>query len=144
MRAAFDAVANDTRVLVAHGGAMCGYSVYLKAGVPVYCYNLLGGEMTYVRGTSALPAGRHELTVQFRPDSQGGATVTLAVDRATPAQGTIRKLSTFLYEASDGFSVGLDQGSPVSPETTGVAAAGVEALRFEFSSPVPSPPTASN
>ena len=144
MRAAFDAVANDTRVLVAHGGAMGGYSVYLKAGVPVYCYNLLGGEMTYVRGTSALPAGRHELTVQFRPDSQGGATVTLAVDRATPAQGTIRKLSTFLYEASDGFSVGLDQGSPVSPETTGVAAAGVEALRFEFSSPVPSPPTASN
>jgi arylsulfatase A-like enzyme len=131
LRATFDAAESDTRVLVAHGGAMGGYSVYLKNGVPVYCYNLLGGEKTLVRGSAPLAAGRHELTLEFHPNAQGGATVKLSADGVTSTQGKIPKLTPMMYEASDGFSVGLDQGSSVSPETAGVAASGVAALRVE-------------
>jgi arylsulfatase A-like enzyme len=131
LRATFDAAGSDTRVLVAHGGAMGGYSLYLRDGVPVYCYNLLGGEKTFVRGNAPLGAGRHELTTQFQPDAQGGATVTLSIDGTASTQGKVPKLTPMMYEASDGFSVGLDQGSSVSPETAGVAAADVAALRIE-------------
>ena len=142
LHATFDAAEPDTRVLVAHGGAMGGYSLYLKDGVPVYCYNLLGGEMTFVRGNAPLTAGAHELKVDFQPDAQGSATVTLTVDGTTPSTAKIPKLTQMLYEASDGFSVGLDQGSSVSPEAADVAPASVTALRFEFSVPAVSSSTA--
>jgi arylsulfatase len=135
MRATFDANGRDSRVLVAHGGSMGGYSVYLKDGIPVYCYNLFGSELTYVRGPAALPAGKHELIVTFRPDPQGAATVALAVDGTDVADGTIPKLAPFTYEASDGFSVGVDQGSSVSPATVDARAAAVEWVRFEFQPP---------
>lgn len=142
MRATFDAAGSDTRVLVAHGGAMGGYSLYLKDGVPVYCYNLLGGEMTFVRGAAPLTAGAHELKVDFQPDAQGSATVTLTVDGTTRSTAKIPKLTQMLYEASDGFSVGLDQGSSVSREAADVAPASVTELRFEFSVPAVSSSTA--
>jgi arylsulfatase len=136
LRATFEVDPSGTRVLVAHGGAMGGYSLYLKDGVPVYCYNLLGGHVTYVRGPRPLAPGRHELLLQFRPDSNGAASVTMQTDGAERVQGLIPKLTPMMYEASDGFSVGLDQGSPVSPETIGAAPAAVDSLRFEFAQDV--------
>ena len=132
MRATVDISPAGTQVLVAHGGAMGGYSAYVKDGVLVYCYNLLGGDVTYLRGANPLSSGRHEVLIRFQPDGQGAATVTMQVDGSDYAQGRIPKLTPFMYEASDGFSVGLDQGSAVSPETTGATPGGVPELRFEY------------
>jgi hypothetical protein len=70
--------------------------------------------------------------LDFHPDAQGGAAVVLTVDGTNSTRATIPKLSQMLYEASDGFSVGLDQGSSVSPETVDVPASAVAAVRFEF------------
>lgn len=132
VRAVVDGSRPGTQVLVAHGGAMGGYSLYLQDGVAVYCYNLLGGDVTYVRGARPLPAGGHELQLQFRPDGKGAASVTLQVDGSAYAAGRIPQLTPMMYEASDGFSVGVDQGSPVSPETSDAAPVDVADLRFEF------------
>ena len=41
-----------------------------------------------------------------------------------------------MYEASDGFSAGVDQGSQVSPETVDAAPAPVTLLRFQYSGEV--------
>jgi arylsulfatase len=131
LRATFDVAASGTRVLVAHGGAMGGYSLYVKDGAPVYCYNFLGGETSYVRGPALTP-GRHELLLRFQPDGQGGAQVVMKVEGAGDVAGAIPRLTPMMYEASDGFSVGVDQGSNVSPETVDAAAAPVASLRFEF------------
>jgi arylsulfatase len=130
LRATVEVTATGTQVLVAHGGAMGGYSLYIKEGVPVYCYNLLGGDLTYLRGKGPLPAGRHEVIVRFRPDGKGAANLTMQVDDANPTQGLITKLTPMMYEASDGFSVGLDQGSSVSPETVSAEPAAVREVRF--------------
>ena len=111
---------------------MGGYSLYVKDGVPTYCYNLLGGEKTYVRSTSALAPGRHELALQFQPDGNGGAKVVIRADGAAVAEGSVPKLTPMMYEASDGFSVGVDQGSFVSPETMDAPAAPVALVRFEY------------
>ena len=132
LQATVDVPAAGTRVLVAHGGAMGGYSLYVKDGVPTYCYNLLGDETTYVRSPGALKSGRHELALQFEPDNNGSANVVLLVDGVTRAEGVVPKLTPMMYEASDGFSVGVDQGSTVSPETIDALAAPVESVRFEF------------
>ena len=135
VRAIVDVPASGTRVLVAHGGAMGGYSLYLKDGVPTYCYNLLGDPVTYVRAGAPLTPGRHELRLQFRPDGQGAAGVVLEVDVAGRTTGTVPKITPLMYEASDGFSVGVDQGSPVSPETKEAVAAPVVSVRFEYPAP---------
>jgi arylsulfatase A-like enzyme len=139
LTAAFDAAGPRTRAFVAHGGAMGGYSLYLKDGIPAYCYNFLGSDLTCLRGTTALAAGRHELRVQFRPDADGGAGISLQVDGGTPLQGRIPKIMPFIYEASDGFSIGLDQGSSVSPDTVGAVPVEVIEVRFDF----PRPPSRS-
>ena len=47
-------------------------------------------------------------------------------------EGSVPKLSPMMYEASDGFSVGIDQGSFVSPETINALAAPVALVRFEY------------
>ena len=45
-------------VLIAQGGAFGGWSVYLKAGRPVYCYNLLGIRRFKVEGEARGPGWR--------------------------------------------------------------------------------------
>jgi hypothetical protein len=124
--------AAESRVLVAQGGAMGGFSVYLKDGVPVYCYNWFGAEHTYVRGPQALGPGRHVLRVKVMRKPDNSAEVSLMVDDQSVAQAVVPRLTPRLYEASDGFSVGVDQGSSVAPEAAGIEARSVESLRFRF------------
>ena len=122
----------ETRTIVAHGGAMGGYTLFVADGIPAYCYNLLAMQVTCVRAPSALLPGRHEVRLSFRPDQDGGATVTLQADAGAVAEQKIPRLTPFVYEASDGFSVGVDAGSQVVRETHDAPAAAVELVQFQF------------
>ncbi len=133
--AAFTAEPAQTRVLVAHGGAMGGYSLYVDRGTAAYCYNLLDLERTCLRVAGPLGAGRHVVSLRFRPAADGSAAVSLTVDGGTPAEERIPRLTPMMYEASDGFSVGTDTGSVVAPETADAPALPVESVRFEFPTP---------
>jgi hypothetical protein len=53
------------------GGHAGGWSFYLKDGCPTFCYNLFGLERAYVRGTTAVPVGDHQIRVEFAYDGGG-------------------------------------------------------------------------
>src|ERR1700754_4165441 len=55
-------------VVVAQGGVSGGHSLYVKGGTPKYCYNFFGLERYYVEGTRKLPAGEHQLRMEFTYD----------------------------------------------------------------------------
>src|SRR5205823_12829024 len=70
-------------VIVAQGGNIGGWSLYAKGGKLKYYYNLGGVQYFYTEATSPLPAGQHQVRMEFAYDSGGvgkGSTVTLYVD----------------------------------------------------------------
>ena len=65
-------------VIVAQGGAFGGWTIYAHEGRPAYCYNLFGLQQFKVYGDAPLPAGRHQVRVEFTYDGGGlakGGTV---------------------------------------------------------------------
>src|SRR4051812_47856852 len=66
-------------VIVAHGGNMGGWCLYVHEGRLKYCYNLLGVRKFYVTTDSPLPAGTQQVRMEFAYDGGGvakGGTVT--------------------------------------------------------------------
>ncbi len=58
-------------MIVAQGGAFAGWSLYLHEGKPKYCHNLAGLMRFYVEGTESVPAGTHQVRMEFAYDGGG-------------------------------------------------------------------------
>ena len=58
-------------VIVAQGGSLNGWSLYAKGGKLKYCYNFFGIELTFVEATKAIPAGHHQVRMEFKYDGGG-------------------------------------------------------------------------
>ena len=70
-------------VIVAQGGAFGGFSLYVKDGKPAYCYNLFGLQRFKVYGDGKIPAGEHQVRMEFTYDGGGlgkGGDVALYLD----------------------------------------------------------------
>jgi hypothetical protein len=79
-------------VIVAQGGAFGGWSRYANDGRPAYCYNLFGLQRFKVYGEEPIPAGEHQVRMEFAYDGGGlakGGDVTLFVDGAKVGQGRV-------------------------------------------------------
>ena len=106
-------------VIVAQGGIIGGWSLYAKGGKLKYCYNLGGVQHFYVESASTLPAGQHQVRMEFAYAGGGlgkGGKVTLYVDGKKVGEGTVPMTQAMIFSADDGCDVGLDSGSPVSPD----------------------------
>src|SRR5271166_6691304 len=55
-------------VIIAQGGAFNGWSLYVKEGKLKYCYNLLGVRLFYTESNNAIPAGKHQVRMEFKYD----------------------------------------------------------------------------
>ena len=106
-------------VIIAQGGAFGGWSLYVKDGRPCYCYNLFGVQRFKVEGDKPLPAGRHQVRVEF--DYDGGALgkggmVSLYVDGNKTGQGRVDRTEPMIFSADDKLDVGADRGTAVSDD----------------------------
>jgi arylsulfatase len=106
-------------VIVAQGGNIGGWSLYAKGGKLEYCYNLLGVQYTYVQADSTLPAGEHQVRMEFAYDGGGlgkGGAVSLFVDGKKVGEGKVAATAAMIFSADDGCDVGQDSGGPVSED----------------------------
>jgi arylsulfatase A-like enzyme len=98
-------------VLIAHGDATSGYSLYVRDGRLHHTLNI-GGQKTTV-SSGPLPASATRLGVLAVRGPDGPRTFTLTVDGA-PA-GRVAAVTGFATLISwSGFDIGLDRGSPVA------------------------------
>src|ERR1039457_2508760 len=70
-------------VIIAQGGALAGWTLYLHEGKPKHCHHLAGLARLYVETESAVPAGEHQVRMEFAYEGGGlgkGGTVTLYID----------------------------------------------------------------
>jgi arylsulfatase A-like enzyme len=106
-------------VIVAQGGNTNGWSLYAHHGKLKYCYNFFGVKLSFTEGSQPIPAGRHQLRMEFKYDGGGlakGGTVSLYVDGTKDGEGRIDITIPMIYSADETCDVGKEGGSPVSPD----------------------------
>ena len=106
-------------VIIAQGGNTIGWSLYAKNGKLKYCYNFFGITLTFVEGAQPLPAGHHQVRMEFKYDGGGlakGGAITLYVDGKSVGEGRIEQSVPMAYSADETGDVGKEGGSPVSPD----------------------------
>ena len=106
-------------VIIAQGGNIGGWSLYAKAGKLKYCYNVGGVQYCFVETATPVPEGQHQVRMEFAYAGGGlgkGGRVTLYVDGNKVAEGQVPLTQAMVFSADDGCDVGVDTGSPVSPD----------------------------
>jgi hypothetical protein len=106
-------------VIIAQGGNIGGWSLYAKGGKLKYCYNLLGIQQFYAESSNVLPPGEQQVRMEFAYAGGGlgkGGTVSLYVDGKKVGEGKVAATAAMIFSADDGCDVGVDTGSPVSPD----------------------------
>jgi arylsulfatase len=105
--------------IVAQGGAFGGWSLYAHEGKPAYCYNLFGLKQFKVYGGAAIPAGEHQVRVEFAYDGGGlgkGGTATLYLDGEQVGEGRVEATVPMAFSADETTDLGADSGTPVTDD----------------------------
>jgi arylsulfatase len=106
-------------VIIAQGANIGGWSLYTKDGRLKYCYNVAGVHHYFVESEGALPAGEHQVRMEFAYAGGGlgkGGMATLFVDGKKVGEGEIPMTQAMVFSADDGCDIGEDSGAPVSPD----------------------------
>lgn len=110
-------------VLLAHGDATSGYSLYLKDGRLHHTLNI-GGQKTTVSSERPVPDSATRLGVIAKRSDEGPRTFTLTID-GQPV-GAVTATTGFVTLISwSGLDIGLDRGSPVADYAAPFAFTGV-------------------
>ena len=106
-------------VIICQGSNVGGWSLYAKDGKLKYCYNWGGFKHFMVEATGKLPAGQHQVRMEFAYAGGGmgkGGKVTLYTDGKKVGEGNIEATLCLAFSADDGLDLGEDSGAPVSPD----------------------------
>ena len=106
-------------VIITQGGHVGGWSLYAHEGTLRYCYNFLGIEHYFVTADKPIPAGKHQLRMEFAYDGGGlakGGNVTLYYDGEAVGSGRVEQTQPMAFSADEACDVGSDTGSPASPD----------------------------
>ena len=106
-------------VVIAQGGAFAGWAVYVHEGKLTYCHNMLGLNLFKIGSDSVVPAGTHQVRVEFAYDGGGlakGGDVTLYVDGDKVGAGRVDATVPMMYSSDETCDVGSDTGTSVSDD----------------------------
>jgi arylsulfatase len=106
-------------VIITQGGAVGGWTLYAKDGKLKYCYNFFGINHYFAESDTAIPAGKHQVRMEFAYDGGGlakGGDVTLYFDGRPVGKGRVDRTQPMGYSADEACDVGSDSGSPASPD----------------------------
>jgi arylsulfatase len=108
-------------VLIAQGGEFAGWCLYLLEGKPAFCHNLLTLQRFKVYGDAPVPAGTHQVRMEFAYDGGGlakGGDVKLYIDGTETGKGRVDATIPMMYSADETCDLGSDTGTPVSDDYT--------------------------
>jgi len=106
-------------VIIAQGGRFGGWSLYAKDGKLKYCYNFFGVKLFYAESNKPIPAGQHQVRMEFKYDGGGlakGGSALLYLDGQKVGEGRVEMTVPMIFSADETCDVGKGTGSPVSPD----------------------------
>ena len=106
--------------ICAIGGVGSGWSLYIKEGRLVHCYNN-AGERYYLRSTKQVPTGtqtkfRFEFEKTGKEKYGAGGIGRLYFDEVNVGEAQIPQTIKFIFSLDESFDVGRDTGTPVTEE----------------------------
>ena len=108
-------------VIIAQGGAFGGWSFYTMDGRLKFCYNLFGLHRFKTESAAPLPAGKHQVRMEFAYAGGGlakGGVVTLFVDGQKAGEGRLPATQPMIFSGDETCDVGNETGSSVSDDYT--------------------------
>jgi len=108
-------------VLIAQGGRFGGWALHVKDGKAKFAYNLLGIQEFTTVSDSAIPAGEHQVRMEFAYDGGGigkGGDVTLYLDGNSVGTGRIDGTQAIVFSADETTDIGYESGTSVTTDYT--------------------------
>jgi len=108
-------------VIIAQGGRFGGWSLYAKDGRLTFVYNVLGIHRFVVGAAQPIPAGEHQVRVEFAYDGGGlgkGGEVTLYHDGAAVGSGRVAMTQPMIFSADETTDIGYESGTTVTDDYT--------------------------
>jgi arylsulfatase len=108
-------------VLIAQGGRFGGWSVYTLGGRAKFVYNVLGIQEFATEADSPIPAGAHQVRMEFAYDGGGlakGGDVTLYYDGTAVGTGRVGATQPIVFSADETTDIGYESGTTVTADYT--------------------------
>ena len=108
-------------MIIAQGGRFGGWAVYAKDGHAKFTYNVLGIHEFPTAAGTPIPAGTHQVRMEFAYDGGGlakGGDVTLYYDGAAVGSGRVEMTQPMVFSADETTDIGHETGTTVSPDYT--------------------------
>jgi arylsulfatase A-like enzyme len=105
--------------IIAQGGKFGGWALYAKNGKPKYCYNYMALQSFYVEGSEEIPAGEHQVRMEFAYDGGGlgkGGTATLYIDGKAVGNGRVDATAMATFSLDETTDVGEETGTTVAED----------------------------
>jgi arylsulfatase A-like enzyme len=108
-------------VIIAQGGRFGGWCFYAKDGCAKFVYNVLGIHEFATEADRPIPAGSHQVRMEFGYDGGGlakGGNVTLYYDGEPVGSGRVGATQAMVFSADETTDIGYESGTTVTPDYT--------------------------
>ena len=108
-------------VIIAQGGRFGGWAVYAKDGCAKFVYNVLGIHEFVTTADEPIPAGTHQIRMEFAYDGGGlakGGDVTLYYDGKPVGTGRVGATQPMIFSADETTDIGYESGTTVTADYT--------------------------
>jgi arylsulfatase len=108
-------------VIIAQGGRFGGWALYAKDGKAKFVYNVLGIQEFATEAEVPIPAGTHQVRMEFAYDGGGlakGGDVTLFYDGDAVGSGRVGATQAMIFSADETTDIGYESGTTVTPDYT--------------------------
>jgi arylsulfatase A-like enzyme len=108
-------------VVIAQGGRFGGWALYTKEGRAKFVYNVLGIHEFATEADRPIPAGTHQVRMEFAYDGGGlakGGDVTMFYDGQVVGSGRVGATQPMIFSADETTDVGYESGTTVTPDYT--------------------------
>ncbi len=106
-------------VIIAQGGRFGGWAVYFKGGKAKFAYNVLGIQEFIAEADAPLPAGTHQVRMEFAYDGGGlgkGGDVFLFYDGTEAGKGRAEATQPLIFSADETTDIGYESGTTVTSD----------------------------
>jgi hypothetical protein len=106
-------------VIIAQGGSIGGWSLYMTDGRLRYCYNLFGIHRFYVGSDAEIPSGTRQVRMEFDYAGPGlgkGGTARLFLEGEQIGEGAVAATAAMIFSADDTCDVGREDGALVAED----------------------------
>jgi arylsulfatase len=106
-------------VIIAQGGRFGGWAVHVSGGHLKFTYNVLGIHEFGVTADQPIPAGDHQVRMEFAYDGGGlakGGNVTLFHDGEAVGDGRVEMTQPMIFSADETTDIGRETGTTVASD----------------------------